>query len=358
MKLLKLSIAALILIFTFENITNAAIINLDARKNIESNPITLQLPEGRYRVIPAGVKDGGLYDAWNAWSDNNCRTRSGCSMSARGKQMGWVNVYAVKAPNISAVWVNDIEIKPIRKRSKKISQSYFTIGSNSSYYKVTDNKVYPDQKTALSYALSSSFSLSGASSVSFFIPDRQPADNLGGMFLIVESVLPQTIMSPVKGSIGIVHSLEDCHPLNITDKWCFNQHKAGFHTKSGGIGGSNDIYAWDLNLNSPLWDSDKDKQVFAVSDSVVEDSYAGSKNAGGNAGQILIRHNSKGKIWWSGYLHLKDIKVSKGQRVSNKSLLGYISNIGTHNNHLHFVVYTGENKPNKLSSFNTQFIER
>ena len=350
MKLLKLSIVALVLIFTFGNYTNAAVINLNAKKNIESNPIILQLPEGMYRVIPAGVKDGGLYDAWNAWNDNNCRTRSGCSMSARGKQMGWVNVYAVKAPNISAVWVNDVEIKPVRKRSKKISQSYFAIGSNSSYYKVTDNKVYPDQKTALRYALSSSFSLSAASSVSFFIPDRRPADNLGGMFLIIESVLPQTIISPVEGSIGIVHSLEDCHPLNITGKWCFNQHKAGFHTESGGIGGSNDIYAWDFNLNSPSWDSDKGKKVFAVSDGVVEDSYAG---------QILIRHNSKGKIWWSGYLHLKDIQVSRGQRVLNKSLLGYISNIGANNiNHLHFVVYTGENQPNKLSSFDIEFVER
>ncbi len=58
-------------------------------------------------------------------------------------------------------------------------------------------------------------------------------------------------------------------------------------------------------------------------------------------------------------MHLKDIKVSKGERVSNKSLLGYISNIGANNiNHLHFVVYTGENKHNKLSSFNIQFIER
>ncbi len=59
MKLLKLSLVALVLIFTLENYTNAAVINLDAKKNIESNPVILQLPEGRYRVIPAGVKDGG-----------------------------------------------------------------------------------------------------------------------------------------------------------------------------------------------------------------------------------------------------------------------------------------------------------
>jgi hypothetical protein len=171
-------------------------------------------------------------------------------------------------------------------------------------------------------------------------------------------ILPITVLSPVVGAIGTVSTEEDCFPLYTDGKWCFNQHQTLLHYPGGGIGDSDDKYAWDANLNYPVHDTDNGKPVYSVSDGVVTTSYAGMLNAGGSAGQLLIEHETNGVKWWSGYLHLRDIQVNPGQTVTNKSLVGFISDIGATNNHLHFVVYKGENISGGLVSYDLQIIER
>ena len=53
---------------------------------------------------------------------------------------------------------------------------------------------------------------------------------------------------------------------------------------------------------------------------------------------------------------MTNIQVTKGQNVTKNTILGYISNVGVpdKNNHLHVIVYTGDNSKEKLKSFNTQ----
>jgi Membrane proteins related to metalloendopeptidases len=170
--------------------------------------------------------------------------------------------------------------------------------------------------------------------------------------------LPSQVLSPVNGPLEVVSTLGDCS----NTQWCFNQHKTGGHIAGGGICRGDDTYAWDANLNTPPLDSDNNQPVYAVAQGVVTQTFGGCLNADdpGTYGQVLIEHDYQGKKWWSGYLHLANIQVSKGQSVTQDTIIGYVSHTGVVDNvnHLHFAVYTGENSQGMLKSFNVQIVPR
>jgi len=134
----------------------ALIINLDAYDSSASNPVvvSLSLDAGTYNVTPVGIVDGGQYNAWNAWG-----YVSGCDATTGICSIGWINNYTLS--------------------SSELGTQTFSSGVR-----------YQTDLLALQNAVASSFSLSTAQTVNFYIADNPYYDNLGGMSLDVTAVNP------------------------------------------------------------------------------------------------------------------------------------------------------------------------
>jgi hypothetical protein len=87
-------------------------------------------------------------------------------------------------------------------------------------------------------------------------------------------------------------------------------------------------------------------------------AYAGTGCNSSGHGAVLLEHGSGS--WWSGYLHMTDIPagLTLGSVVDAGTLLGHVSNVGTPDRHLHFVIYTGSNSVDGLVSFNAAIAPR
>ncbi|HMT09438.1 MAG TPA: M23 family metallopeptidase, partial [Pyrinomonadaceae bacterium] len=166
--------------------------------------------------------------------------------------------------------------------------------------------------------------------------------------------LPTSVLSPVIGPLRVTTSNQ-----GINDgKWEFNQHGTDFHTPTGGISLSNDRYAWDSNLYLPTnGNGDAGKAVFATAPGQVV-KFVGL-NPGDGPGAVLVAHpNANTPAWFSGYLHLRNVRVNVDQFVNQATVLGDVGNVGANNDHLHFVLYSGSNSRGNLSSFNATIEER
>lgn len=173
---------------------------------------------------------------------------------------------------------------------------------------------------------------------------------------VVYAQAPSTIQAPVAGKYSVVKSDGKC----TWGIWCFNQHGTGGHKAGEGVGGSDDTYAWDINLKTD--EADLGKPVCAVEAGTIyveagEQFWGFTTEKTKSKGQILINHEIDGKKWSSGYLHMKDIVNIEG-KVEKGQVIGYISNVGVTDVHLHFVVYSELGAPGvTLESVDANFTE-
>ena len=163
------------------------------------------------------------------------------------------------------------------------------------------------------------------------------------------------ITSPVDGRLRTT-GVENPNCVNDPELWTFCQHQTGFHRPLGGVSGADDTYAWDINL---IGNADAGRRVFPVAPGRIA-RYGGACLPCASAGALLVEHRtSLGEAWWSGYLHMVDIpSFSEGDEVTTATVLGRIGGTGATNDHLHLVVYQGENVAGGLESFNATFRER
>lgn len=166
--------------------------------------------------------------------------------------------------------------------------------------------------------------------------------------------LPTYVLSPVIGPLRVIPPGEHAND----GVWEFDQHGTGNHTPTAGISLSNDSKAWDVNLYTPTsGNADAGKAVFATASGQVV-SFVG-RPPGGGPGAVLIAHpNAVSPVWFSGYLHMNNVRATINQIVDTNTVIGEIGRIGADNDHLHFAVYSGQNTRGNLQSFNTVITER
>jgi hypothetical protein len=162
--------------------------------------------------------------------------------------------------------------------------------------------------------------------------------------------VPNQIMSPVFGNIVYTDGSANCRSFN-SNTWGFCQHKSGFHKNLVSLG-IDDTFAWDCNRSN----EDEGDEVYPVEDGIIVNS---GWWAGNDYGQLLIRHNTDGKEWYSGYLHMTNItnKKSIGATVTKEEVIGKVGSVNATNPHLHFAVYY-KNLNGKYLSVDRAFQEK
>ena len=149
------------------------IIDIDARINTTTNPVTHFFAAGTYDVTPIGVAAGGAYDAWNAWG-----FVAGCDSNGENCSNGWINSYSLSAPGLGVP-----------------AQTF------------SDGGRYATPLQALNAAISTQFTIATSGTVNFFITDNPYTDNLGGMSLHVTSQPipePSTVLLFSTGMVGLI----------------------------------------------------------------------------------------------------------------------------------------------------------
>jgi len=165
---------------------NVQVIGLDAKIHGDQTPVPLYLKAGRYQVRPVGKDKGGTYSAWSVWKHSNCQNTQGCERTVPTRYAGLHNNYYVASPHLSDVHVAGKKLPTVSEIPAARNYSYFLKNEEVSAYEVAENKVYPDEKSALNAAQASTFTLDADGRVYFSLLDKsRQDDNRGGMTLEV-----------------------------------------------------------------------------------------------------------------------------------------------------------------------------
>jgi murein DD-endopeptidase MepM/ murein hydrolase activator NlpD len=140
------------------------------------------------------------------------------------------------------------------------------------------------------------------------------------------------VLSPVAGPL----TQEINNHTFSTSTWSFNQFGSTHHTQQC------DYFAWDANLG--VGNYDEGRPIYSVDLGIVEDINE-------TGGFVLIKHNDNGQNWWTGYRHMKNIRVAIGQPVTKATVLGLLGDAGMPGQyHLHFAVYESNQCSNSVDA--------
>lgn len=108
------------------------------------------------------------------------------------------------------------------------------------------------------------------------------------------------LMSPLMGPYQYNTFGQGCNAISQTT-WVFC-HSAHQQHIDPAVGGADDNFALDCNRLAPY---ELGQEVFPVEDGWI--SHHTPHWNGNSVGQLLIRHVTNGKTWYSGYLHMTNI---------------------------------------------------
>ena len=172
-------------------VVHAAIVNIDAKLNTTTNPVSIFLEAGTYIVNPIGISEGGSYDSWLPWATVTCSNTNGCDASQISSFHGWIHTYNVQSSNITSVEVNGTVLSAVGSSPPlpdAALQTFYLDTPAAKSYNVGTDFTYPNAGLAFGSAVPSSFTLAAAGLVGFSILDDPYTDNSGGVSLNLSAV--------------------------------------------------------------------------------------------------------------------------------------------------------------------------
>ena len=176
--------ATTISIFSLTAQADTQIVNLDAKKNNQQNPVQLYLRAGTYQIKPIGRAEGGVNTAWSVWEQTSCKQARGCPRTVPTQFTGMHNNYYVMSAHLGEVNVAGKAIPQVLETPRDRMHSYYLVNSNARAFEVTQPRVYADDASALAGAQSSVFTMTTNGRIQFALLDNSRiSDNRGGMSL-------------------------------------------------------------------------------------------------------------------------------------------------------------------------------
>ena len=174
---------------------HAITVDVDAQVNGVGVPVDVFLEAGTYSITPIGVADGGAFNSYRMWTSvSGCTAPNDCVR-------GWYNKDTVTSPNLVTATVGG---NPVALEADPAI-------TGNDRYKAGDSLYYEDELLALAGAVPSTFTVSVAGNVGFYLSDSAGdglADNSGGISLDISLVNPVPVPPAVwlfgSGLLGLV----------------------------------------------------------------------------------------------------------------------------------------------------------
>ena len=193
---------------------SSIVVNIDGLgENYVLNPVLVSLAAGSYQVDVIGTADGGHYDAYSQWPDDNVSDPDGSPVTIPTTNQGWETGFVVTSPGIGSVTIATLPVTPGPDPGIDWLTDYFFHTLSDAHYGVFDGLVYPDALPALDHGRPSTFVLDADGLVGFGLRDGpgQFGDNRGGLSLRITPIsaagVPEAtsiIIWSLLGCVGIV----------------------------------------------------------------------------------------------------------------------------------------------------------
>jgi hypothetical protein len=179
---MKLACCAAALAFAASSGAYAAtIVNVDSATNVGT---TVSLAAGTYELAFIGQADGGLYDAWHAWSGVN----AGCDGAGANCSRGWTVNLSVDFGNAGSYDRSNGQLMEPGDNHLYSTAAAALVDAQSGSFSYAAIGSQNNAAAFTSFGGPITFTLASAQDVNFFNLDIPFTDNKGGVSFLLNSV--------------------------------------------------------------------------------------------------------------------------------------------------------------------------